>query len=134
MNVIIAVVDMMMVGAAGGVAGKTVGLYLITTLIAGTFGAVFAFVFSSWFAVSGEVELNDDNIYITLGCNETDSYLTQSADGSVSCSANWTTENDITWIFGDPNGSFQMKDAAFQDVSLSKTIYDGIFMKLVTDK
>ena len=39
-NVIIAVVDMMMVGAAGGVSAKTVGLYLATTLLAGTLNMI----------------------------------------------------------------------------------------------
>jgi len=93
-NIVIAVVDMMMVGAAGGVGAKSIGLYLSTTLMASIFGVIISVIFSRWFK-AGEHTLVGDNsdIYISLGCsgssnstgNNEESFLTQSIDGLVSC-------------------------------------------------
>jgi Na+/H+-dicarboxylate symporter len=137
-NVIIAVVDMMMVGAAGGVGAKTVGLYLATTLLAGTFGAIFSATFSRWFAVGENFTAEDStgNAFITLGCSDSNSFLAQSADGSVSCTANWTDDNEILWDFNDVDDTFSRLDGsggAVADISLSDTIYEGVFEKLFTD-
>ena len=134
-NVIIAVVEMMAAGTAGGIGGKTVALYLGTTLIAGTFGAVFASIFSQWFAV-GDNAGTESATYFTLGCNgDNNSFLAHDSDGAVTCTADFTSENDIMWLFGDVNNSFVMKDGlSVEEISLSDTIYNGVFMKLVTDK
>lgn len=136
-NVIIAVVDMMMVGAAGGVSAKTVGLYLATTLLAGSIGAIFSRIFSRWFAVGENFtgEESTGNAFITLGCSDSNSFLTQSTDGSVSCTANWTNDNEIIWDLNDVNETFSRSDGggAIADISLSDTIYEGVFEKLFTD-
>jgi Na+/H+-dicarboxylate symporter len=137
-NVIIAVVDMMMVGAAGGVGAKTVGLYLTTTLLAGTFGATFSAIFSRWFAVGENFTAEDStgNAFITLGCSDSNSFLAQSTDGSVSCTANWTDDNEILWDLNDVNNTLSKLDGgggAVADISLSDTIYEGVFEKLFTD-
>jgi solute carrier family 1 (high affinity glutamate transporter) protein 2 len=131
-NVIIAVVDMMMVGAAGGIGAKTVGLYLATTLVAGTLGAIFSGIFSRWFVV-GENFTPTGNAFITLGCSDSNSFLAQSTDGSVSCTANWTDDNEILWDFNDINDTFSRQDGGIVDISLSDTIYEGVFEKLFTD-
>jgi len=52
-NIVIAVVDMMLVGAAGGVGAKSIGLYLSTTLMASIFGVIISVIFSRWF-IAGE--------------------------------------------------------------------------------
>jgi len=141
-NIVIAVVDMMMVGAAGGVGAKSIGLYLSTTLMASIFGVIISVIFSRWFK-AGEHTLVGDNsdIYISLGCsgssnstgNNEESFLTQSIDGLVSCTtANQSNDNDILWNFTDVNNTFARKEEIV-DKSLSDTIYEGVFEKLITE-
>jgi len=141
-NIVIAVVDMMMVGAAGGVGAKSIGLYLSTTLMASIFGVIISVIFSRWF-IAGEHTLGGDNsdVFVSLGCsgssNSTgdyeESFLTQSTDGSVSCTpANQGDDNDILWNFTDVNNTFARKEEVV-DLSLSDTIYEGVFEKLITE-
>jgi hypothetical protein len=140
-NVLLAVLDMMSVGAAGGVGGKTILLYLCTTVMAGIIGVISTLIFKPWYTVGETGETSD--AYIQLGCSlqdETDgpSYLVvNSTTGEVVCdsAANYD-EYDVQtlWTFNDVNNSFVMNNGAtVEDVSLSDTVYDGVFMKLITE-
>ena len=145
-NVIIAVVDMMMVGAAGGIGGKTVGLYLSTTLMAGIFGVIFSATFSRWFA-EGDIDsstplLFDNSHYVTLECHGSDDkFLAQSSDGSILCTSDLSGENNnILWNINDVNNTFGGQESIhgsdgveIVDMSLSDVIYEGVFEKLITD-
>lgn len=108
-------------------------LYLGTTLLAGMWGAIFSSLFSRWFKT--EPTAGDSGpTFITLGCSEPNSFLAQGAEGNVTCTSDWLNEEEILWAFNDVNGSFVMVDGALVDeVSLSDTIYDGIFIKMVTE-
>lgn len=141
-NVVLAVLDMMSVGAAGGVGGKTVLIYLCTTIIAGIMGVVITLIFKRWYTVGDP----DDKgaTYVQLGCNigeEVDSpssfLIVNETTGDVQCaSADLITEEEIKhtyWHFNDVNDTFVTTGGGVDDVSLSDTIYDGIFMKLITD-
>jgi len=142
-NIVIAVVDMMVVGAAGGVGAKSIGLYLATTLMASIFGVIFASTFSRWFK-PGEHTLGGDdsnmNSFITLGCsggsnstgNDEGSFLTQSIDGTVSCTTASQSDTDgILWNLNDVNNTFA-RNAVELSLDLSDTIYKGVFEKLIT--
>ena len=103
----------------------------------GSIGAIFSRIFSRWFAVGENFtgEESTGNAFITLGCSDSNSFLTQSTDGSVSCTANWTNDNEIIWDLNDVNETFSRSDGggAIADISLSDTIYEGVFEKLFTD-
>jgi Sodium:dicarboxylate symporter family len=131
-NVTIAVVEMMQVGAVGAVGGKTIGLYLLTTLLAGTMGCLSTAIFQRWYTV-GETE-ETGPIFITLGCEAEGSYLPENPDGTIECTSDWLDEREILWQFGDYNNTFLTTTGSkVADVSLSDTIYQGIFLKLLTD-
>ena len=143
-NVVLAVLDMMSVGAAGGVGGKTVLLYLFTTVLAGIIGVLVTLVFKPWYT-QGVPPDSDEDYYIQLGCDPTDkaasgpSYLVANeTTGDVYCDSadNYLTDDVVAmtyWSFNDVNNSFVMKGAkTVEDVSLSDTVYDGVFMKLIT--
>ena len=120
-------VDMVDVGAAGGVGGKTVGLYVATTLMAGIFGVVSCLVFVPLYTQGSFSEV--DSTYITLGCGN-DSYLTQHADGSVTCEHLSSTDNasDTLWVFDDINNTLiQTAGESVQEISFSDSIYSGVF-------
>lgn len=145
-NVLLAVLDMMSVGAAGGVGGKTVLLYLFTTVVAGINGVIMSLIFKNWYTQSVPDSSSED-FYIQLGCDPTNmdasgpSYLvTNETTGDVYCDSadNYLTDDLIPmtyWTFNDVNNSFVMKGGAaiVEDVSLSDTVYEGVFLKLITD-
>ena len=136
---------MMSVGAAGGVGGKTVLLYLCTTVLAGIIGVLVTLIFKRWYT-QGAPDTSED-FYIQLGCDPTDkdasgpSFLVSNeTTGDVYCDSadNYLTDDLIPmtyWTFNDVNNSFVMKGGAatVEDVSLSDTVYEGVFMKLITE-
>jgi Na+/H+-dicarboxylate symporter len=140
-NVILAVLDMMSVGAAGGVGGNSVLLYLCTTVLAGILGVVLTLIFKRWYTV-GTTEVTGSS-YVQLGCTlteETDAdafLVVNSTTGEVVCEsvADYTEEMvPMTyWEFHDVNNTFVTSGGGVEEVSLSDTIYDGVFMKLITD-
>mmetsp|Transcript_17210 Transcript_17210/g.41800 ORF Transcript_17210/g.41800 Transcript_17210/m.41800 type:complete len:646 (+) Transcript_17210:159-2096(+) len=132
-NVIISMVDMVDVGAAGGVGGKTVGLYVATTLMAGIFGVCSCFVFVPLYTQGSFSEA--DPTYISLGCG-TDSFLTQHADGTVTCAHHNSTDDvsDTLWVFDDVNSTLiKTAGESVEEISLSDSIYSGVFESIVTD-
>lgn len=131
-NVVLSVVDMCTVGKAGSIGWKTIATYLFTTLAAATIGIISVAIFrplfnSDDFQDSGPAE-------ITLGCDTDGSYLAEFPDGSVSCTSDLEGNRaDSTFYINDISGTFVKKSSgAANDISLSDTIYDGVFTKLVT--
>ena len=128
-NVIIAVVDMMQAGQAGGVGGRTVLLYLGTTALAGINACIFSAVYMRWYRMGHTQE--ESPSYVTLGCGE-NSYLMEYPNGTVACSSDYGSENDILFTFNDVNGTLGLTSSgSVAEISLSDTIYLGIFETLI---
>jgi Na+/H+-dicarboxylate symporter len=130
-NVVISVVDMMTIGKAGSVGWKTIGLYLLTTVVAAVLGIISIVSFKSLFE---EGEFADSRpATIQLGCNEDGSFLSEMTDGSLLCTADFAEEVDTEFTIVDITKSFMKNGGgAKNDISLSDTVYDGVFTKLVT--
>jgi Na+/H+-dicarboxylate symporter len=129
-NVSNSVVDMMGMGRASTIGYKVVGLYLLTTLIASTIGVISIVSFKGLFE-QGFFEESDPP-QITLGCNAENTFLTEMSDGSLMCSASGS-EEDINFFFNDLTSTLVKKSSGPKnDISLSDTIYDGVFIKLVS--
>jgi len=132
-NVAVSVVDMMMQGRASSVGWKTIGLYICTTLIASIIGLLSVLAFQSTFT-QGEFE-KGGAAFISLGCTEEGSYITELDDGSVQCMADANLTSPMT--------HFELKDltlslaradgASFADLTMSETVYSGVFLKMITD-
>lgn len=131
-NVIISVVDMMSLGRASAVGWKTMALYTLTTLIASIIGLIAIVMFKNKFEAGTFGD--EEPAYVKLGCNVDGQYLTELADGSVACVADSADIAGSTdFIIDDVSGTFQrVRQGARDDISLSDTIYDGVFTKLIT--
>jgi Na+/H+-dicarboxylate symporter len=130
-NVVISVVDMMTVGKAGSVGWKTIVLYLITTVVAAILGIISILSFKSLFEEGDFDEAPPASI--TLGCNKDGSFLSEMADGSLMCTADYASAGDTEFNIVDITSSFvKSTSGAKDDISLSDTVYDGVFTKLVT--
>lgn len=130
-NVIISVVEMMTVGKAGSIGWKTIGLYLLTTVIASIIGIISTLAFKPLY---NEGEFTQAGpAMVQLGCNAEDSYITEGADGTLTCMSG-AEMDDTKFIISDLSGAFvKSSSGARNDISLSDTVYDGVFTKLVTD-
>jgi Na+/H+-dicarboxylate symporter len=130
-NVIISVVDMMAIGRAGSIGWKTIGLYTMTTLIASVLGIISILAFKPLFrsdTFDGEAAAT-----VRLACNAEGSYITEMSDGSLTCAMDPMSE-DSTFLIDDISGSFVRTSGGISDsISLSDTVYDGVFTKLITD-
>jgi Na+/H+-dicarboxylate symporter len=130
-NVVIAVVDMMDVGKAGSVGWKTILLYLLTTVIASILGIISIVSFKGLFE-EGDFSVTSPAT-IQLGCNEDGSFLSEMVNGTLMCTADYAMEVDTEFTIVDVTSSFVKKTGgAKNDISLSDTVYDGVFTKLVT--
>jgi len=132
-NVLVSVVDMMSLGRASSVGWKTIGLYTLTTCIASVIGLISIVMFKSRFKAE---ELEDPAPpVIKLGCSAEMTYLTEQEDGSLFClSEEAATEaSSMEFTIDDISGTLARVSAgARDDISLSDTIYDGVFTKLIT--
>jgi hypothetical protein len=129
-NVVISVVDMMSLGRASSVGWKTIGLYTLTTAIASVIGLIAIVMFKGKFEEGSFSEM--DPAFVKLGCNADGQFLTEMDDGSVSCSVS-EDETNTYFVIDDISGTFQrVSQGARNDISLSDTIYDGVFSKLIT--
>ena len=141
-NVVIAVVDMMQMGKAGGVGGTTVLIYISTTIIAGIFAVIFSILFKGVYLAQ-----DDDNehtpSYISLGCassmdgntQQANAFLMEYPNGTIACTDQYEADNDaILWTINDVNGTFVQSDGGgVPDLSLSDTIYSGVFETLIPE-
>lgn len=131
-NVILSMVDMMSVGSASSVGGKTMGLYLLTTLLASVLGLISILCFKNFFK-QGEFPESSSGT-IMLGC-EDDAMLVHSSEGEVFCSANYTELDGVSaeFMINDVDGTFVKKSSGpASDLTMSDTIYDGVFVKIIT--
>ena len=130
-NVTLSVVDMMSVGRASSIGVKTIGLYLLTTLMASIFGLISILCFKGLFAEGSFDEAASGKIQ--LGCDEGGSFLSHDVDGSVVCTANLTEALSDYFYITDVDGTFvKTSSGPRNDISLSDTVYDGVFTKLIT--
>ena len=131
-NVILSVVDMMSMGRASSVGGLTIGLYTLTTLIASILGLISIICFQPLFD-QGDFDTHTPTGKVQLACNEGE-YLTQMTDGSVECIKVPSDNNATFFYLNDVDGTFvHTSSGPADDISMSDTLYDGLFMKLVTD-
>lgn len=129
-NVIVSVVDMMSVGRAGSIGWKTVVLYLVTTLVASFAGIVSILSFKGLFT-QGEFD-NKQPPTVRLGCIQEGMYLTENNDTSITCSFDESEASEF--LIDDISGTFVKESGGIADsISLSDTIYDGVFTKLIAD-
>jgi len=130
-NVIISVMEMMDVGKASSIGWKTIGLYLLTTICACILGILSTLSLKGLY-MEGDFGTAGPAM-VTLGCNAEGSFLSEGENGAISCSPDYTDKDDINFAINDLTGSFSRKTSgARDDISLSDTIYDGVFTKLVT--
>mmetsp|Transcript_28084 Transcript_28084/g.68284 ORF Transcript_28084/g.68284 Transcript_28084/m.68284 type:complete len:570 (-) Transcript_28084:249-1958(-) len=133
-NVAVSIVDMIGQGRASSVGWKTIGLYIMTTLIASIIGLISVLIFQSQFTTGTFDETNE--AYVALGCTDPGSVVMEdSTDSSLTCVA----DGNLTSPFSqfellDLSGSLARADGAgFADLSMSDTVYAGVFLKMITD-
>jgi hypothetical protein len=130
-NVVISVVDMMVIGRAGSIGWKTMALYLMTTLIASVLGIISILAFKPLFRT--DVFDGQGPSTVMLGCNAENSFITEMSDGSLTCAME-PMAADATFIIDDVTGAFVKASGGISDnISLSDTVYDGVFTKIVTE-
>lgn len=131
-NVIISVVEMMNVGKANTIGWYVIGLYLFTTIVAAIFGVIGTLIFKNKYG--SEVFEESGPAYIQLGCSEPGYLLAQGENGTVSCSADYTPEDEnVNFIINDISKTFVTAAKGPTEVSLSDTVYQGIFQKMIPD-
>ena len=129
-NVTIAVVDMMSVGRAGSVGKKTVLLYITTTVTASVVGVLCTIACKGLFSQGSFEESGPATVM--LGCNMEDTYITESEDGNISCTADMGESSQF--FINDISKSFvKASSGPASSYTLSDTVYDGVFIKLITD-
>ena len=128
-NVILSVVDMVSLGRASSVGVSTIVLYLGTTVIASIIGIISIFCFKGLFT---EGTFTDPGpATITLGCDIDGYLLAEMPDGSVTCSNSSSSASAFTIV--DISKTFaRVSSGARNDISLSDTVYDGVFTKIVS--
>jgi solute carrier family 1 (neutral amino acid transporter) protein 5 len=131
-NVVMAVVDMMRVGKAGSVGWKALLLYLTSTVFASAIGVISILIYKGLFKVGDFDDIGP--AMVSLGCNAEDSFLAEMKNGTLMCTSEYM-EGDANTEFNivDITGSFVTSSGGVSDeISLSDTVYDGVFTKLVT--
>mmetsp|Transcript_4708 Transcript_4708/g.11995 ORF Transcript_4708/g.11995 Transcript_4708/m.11995 type:complete len:549 (+) Transcript_4708:450-2096(+) len=130
-NVIISVVEMMAVGKASSIGWYVTGLYLLTTILAGFFGTMSTLMFKGLYSTLTDEEV-DEPATIQLGCVNDGFYLAEMDNGSVMCSADYAPDDaNVNFVIEDISKTFVTTSGNVASVSLSDTIYNGIFTKIV---
>ncbi|CAB9518515.1 Putative sodium-dependent excitatory amino acid transporter glt [Seminavis robusta] len=107
-----------------------VGLYMTTTVIASIIGIFSIILFQGTFS-QGEFQPPAPPT-VELGCNNEGMYLTEALDGSISCAAHNGTNSQF--YLEDITGSLvQSSSDDLEEKSMSDTLYEGVFTKIVTD-
>ena len=129
---------MLNLGESKVIVYTTLGLYLLTTICASLIGVFMSIIFDQYYEVEPKLSAT---VYpdIHLGCSvnnatqQITSYLTELADGSLSCVAGSADEStkfrvdDVNGYFPDPNKSHFVK------LTLSESLVQGLFKQLVPD-
>jgi Na+/H+-dicarboxylate symporter len=130
-NVVISIMEMMTVGKAGSIGWKTIGLYLATTVMASIIGIISIVSFKSLFEQGEFAESSPATV--SLGCNEDGAFLAEMDNGTVVCTADYMSDDDVAFRIIDLSGNFMTKSSGpASGISLSDTVYDGVFTKLVS--
>ena len=108
---------------------KTIVLYTFTTFVASVIGLITVLGFKSTFT-EGSFE-EDWPPYVQFQCSAENSFITE-VDGSLMCSTD-APEESSTFVIDDIAGLFVQSSGAFAQLSMSDTLYEGVFMKLITD-
>jgi Sodium:dicarboxylate symporter family len=131
-SVIIAVVEMMDIGKASSIGWTVIGLYLFTTIMAGIFGVLASLMFQGLY--TSEEFPAPSPAYVQFACTEPGTLMAEGDDGNVMCSADYTPDDpNVNFIVNDVSGTFVTAVSGPTQVSLSDTVYQGIFMKMFTD-
>jgi len=105
-------------------------LYIITTIIASIVGVITAMVCKGLFT-EGTIQASTPAT-VMLGCNMEDMFITEDEDGSISCSAD-NIDGSSEFLITDVSSSFvKSSGGLISSYSMSDTVYDGVFMKLLT--
>ena len=130
-NVTISITDMLDLGKAGSIGSKTIGLFLLSSILASASGILALLCFQRFFQEGSFKE--DPPATISLGCNSQDgAFLTKLPNGTVICQQGDDDQHDTMFYVTDVTDSFVMTSKSVTDVSMSDTVYDGVFTKLVT--
>lgn len=122
---------MMSLGKASAVGYKTIGLYLLTTIGACVLGIVATLIMKGQY--EQKIFAESGPSYVSFACNEPDAFLAETATGELLCTADYGDEDNIQFIMNDISGAFVKKSGgARNDISLSDTVYEGVFEKLIT--
>lgn len=123
---------MMSVGKASAIGWTVIGLYLSTTVMAAFFGCMSTLAFMTLYQT--EEFPASEPPYVMLGCTADGTYLAETDDGNVVCSADFATDDpNVNFIIEDVSKTFVRSNGGAAQVSLSDTIYQGIFQKIVPD-
>jgi len=120
----------MSIGRTSSVAGMTILFYLMTTVIASILGVISILCFQGLFDAGDFPEPGPS--YITLGCNAEGYYMTEGDGGTITCTNEAANAASQMFVIDDVNSTFVKKSGGVtDDISLSDTFYEGIFLKLV---
>jgi Na+/H+-dicarboxylate symporter len=129
-NIIIAVVEMMGVGKASSIGWTVIALYLATTVMAAIFGCFSSLMFMNLYTTESFEESPPP--YIQLGCSMDGFYVAENDDGSITCSSEYASDDpNVNFIIEDVSKTFVTSSGSTTELSLSETIYQGIFQKSV---
>lgn len=122
---------------AGTMVAVTIGLYIFTTFCAVVFAVIASLIYSGKYVVADDATEDVPIPEVMLACSvdgagAATSFLTEMNDGSVMCAAGDPTKESL-FLMQDVNGYFatSMDDDAPAKLSLSESLYEGLFMQLV---
>lgn len=133
-KVSVSVVDMVMIGNALTVGRNAIVLYATTTILGATIGLISILSFRDF--IKPQEFQEETMALIQLGCTEPNSLLMENiTNGIVSCvpSANASSPYTQFEIVDQTAGIIITSGSKFAELSLSETIYSGVFLKLITD-
>jgi Na+/H+-dicarboxylate symporter len=131
-NVMLSVVDMMAASRASVVGLKAIGLYTFTTVVASIIGLITVLIFKGKFKRGTFDE--DQPAFVKLQCNAPDMFVTENVTtGTLMCMNVTKDDESSSFIIDDMTGFFEQTSGGFADISLSDTLYQGVFVKSITD-
>ena len=121
---------MMAVGRAGSIGKKVVLMYILTTVTASIVGLICTIAVKGLFS-EGSFEVSGPAT-VMLGCDTEDMFISESEDGSLTCASDMGSSS--RFFISDITNSFVKRSSGpASSYSLSDTVYDGVFVKLITD-
>lgn len=131
-SVAISVMDMLSLGQAGKTVGVTIGLYICTTIVAATIGCVVSKLFSGLYTLGVDPSQQVVTPDFRIQCPD-QGFLTMEGDGNVTCTGSSGKGNNTLFTLDDVNGYFETANQGLPKLSLSDTLYQGLFLKLIGD-